>query len=98
MARANTSLPTPVSPCSNRAAFTFANKVVDGHYFLLDGAPGKQSWIEDTNEHLTGSDLFSADPRGLLTGAAQEADFKQVGTATVGTKERVENALTSVYA
>lgn len=64
-------------------SFGFANKVVDGRFYLRDGAPGHESWIEDTNEHVTGSDLFSADPRGLLTGAAQDAAFKDAGTAMV---------------
>ncbi len=64
-------------------SFEIANKVVDGRFYLRDGAPGQQIWIEDTNEHITGSDLFSVDPRSLVTGAAQDAAFKDVGTATV---------------
>jgi hypothetical protein len=67
----------------DNSSFTFANKVVDGRFYLLDGAPGQQQWIEDTNEHITGSDLFSVDPRSLVTESAQEAGFRDVGPATV---------------
>jgi len=71
------------------SSFEIANKVVDGKFYLRDGAPGEQIWIEDINEHVTGSDLFSVDPRMLLSGAAQDAAFKDVGGATVdGVKTR----------
>ena len=59
--------------------FDFANKVVDGRFFLLDAG----HWIEDTNEHLAGSDLFSVDPRTFVGGAADGAQFKDVGGDTV---------------
>ncbi|MEY2468195.1 MAG: hypothetical protein QOF21_893 [Actinomycetota bacterium] len=73
-----------IDPGEERSdAFEVANKVVDGRFYLRDGAPGQQHWIEDTNEHITGSDIFSVDPRSLVTGAAQDAAFEDVGTATV---------------
>ncbi|MEY2472037.1 MAG: hypothetical protein QOK28_1366 [Actinomycetota bacterium] len=65
------------------SAFEIANKVVDGRFYLRDGAPGHQVWIEDTNEHVTGADIFSVDPRTLVSGAAQDAEFVDAGTATV---------------
>jgi len=64
-------------------SFEIANKVVDGRFYLRDGAPGHQTWIEDTNEHVTGSDLFNADPRTLVAGADEAAQFRDVGSAEV---------------
>ncbi|HVV35062.1 MAG TPA: hypothetical protein VHC63_00550 [Acidimicrobiales bacterium] len=65
------------------SSFEFANKVVDGRFYLRDGVPGHETWLEDTNEHVTGSDIFSVDPRSLVTDSAEQAGFEDVGTATV---------------
>jgi hypothetical protein len=76
----NRSTAGTIDPGDGRgSAFPIANKVVDGRFYLQDGT----RWVEDTNEHVTGSDLFSADPRTLVSGAAQDAEFEEAGTATV---------------
>ncbi len=69
--------------CEADNSFEIANKVVDGRFYLRDGAPGQQTWIEDTNEHLSGSDLFNADPRTLVAGASEDAQFRDAGNGTV---------------
>jgi hypothetical protein len=76
------SVSVPQERCES-PAFEIANKVVDGRFYLRDGAPGHQTWIEDTNEHLSGSDLFNADPRTLVAGADDGARFRDVGAAEV---------------
>jgi hypothetical protein len=60
------------------SAFPFANKVIDGRFFLEDGT----RWVEDTNEHVSGSDIFSVDPRTLVAGATN-AEFRDAGADTV---------------
>jgi hypothetical protein len=77
------SVSVPQERCDADNSFEIANKVVDGRFYLRDGAPGQQTWIEDTNEHLSGSDLFNADPRTLVAGADNAAQFRDVGAATV---------------
>lgn len=77
------SVSVPQERCEADNRFEIANKVVDGRFYLRDGAPGQQTWIEDTNEHLTGSDLFNADPRTLVGGANDDAQFRDVGAGSV---------------
>lgn len=84
----------PGNPCTDGSAsvtsepcdsppFDVANRVVDGTFYLRDGAPGQQKWVEDTKARLSGTDLFSADPRTLMGGATQDAGFVEAGSVTV---------------
>ena len=58
------------------SAFAIANKVVAGQFFLQDGT----RWVKDTNaSDLSGSDVFSVDPRNFLAGVADAAQFAEVG-------------------
>jgi hypothetical protein len=62
-----------------RPGFTAHNRTVGGEFYLLDGPPGRQRWIHDTNASGTrGADLFSLDPRTLCELLSESAEFEVV--------------------
>ena len=62
-----------------RSGFTAHNRTVGGEFYLLDGPPGQQRWIHDTNATGTrGTDLFSLDPRTLCDLLKGSAEFEVV--------------------
>jgi hypothetical protein len=77
----NRSMAGTVDPGDDRgaSAFPIANKVIDGRFYLQDGT----RWVEDTAASLSGSDVFSVDPRNFLGGVAQSAAFEERGRETV---------------
>jgi hypothetical protein len=61
--------------------FAIANRVVDGQFYLQDGA----RWVKDTNAaNMSGDDIFSVDPRKFVAAVAQAAQFEQVGGERLG--------------
>lgn len=64
--------------------FTFANKIIDGQFYLQDSDGKLSYWVKDTNySEGSGTDLFNVDPRTFLDGAANAAAFVDAGTAVV---------------
>lgn len=66
------------------SGFDFANKIIDGQFYLQDSDGLTSHWVKDTNySEGSGTDLFNVDPRTFLDGAANAAAFVDAGTAEV---------------
>ncbi|HEX2053067.1 MAG TPA: hypothetical protein VHJ78_04980 [Actinomycetota bacterium] len=68
-----------------RPGFQAHSRVVDGDFYLLDGPPGRQIWIRDTNAGaMRASDMFSFDPRTLLSALRPQVGFQQMPDPEAG--------------
>ena len=70
--------------------FDFANKIIDGQFYLQDSDGTMSYWVKDTNySEGAGTDIFNVDPRTFVGGAAADAAFVEDGTEVIdGTMTR----------
>lgn len=68
-----------------RPGFETVNRTVDGGFYLLDGPPDAKRWYLDTNAPATrGSDLFTVDPRTIVSAIHPDIEFVDEGTEETG--------------
>ena len=68
-----------------RPGFEAMNRTVDGHFYLLDGPPHEKRWYIDTNAPGSrGADLFTVDPRTIVSAIHPDVEFDLAGSEDAG--------------